>query len=99
MVNVNLKLPPKMDPLEEITRNSRIKTYASKALGILGTTNTRTPTTYYLFSQAYYNDSDYDSALRMINQAIKVSLKTIGSYPQSFTAFRELVVKQWEKGK
>ena len=94
-----LKLPSKMDPLEEITRNSRIKAYASKALAILNTTNTRTPSTYYLFSQAYYNDSDYDSALRMINKAMKTSLKTIGSYPQSFVAFRELVLKQWERGK
>lgn len=92
-----LKMPMKLDPLEEISRNSKIKTFALKALKVLDTIMSRTPSIYYLHSQGYYNASDYDSALRMINKAIKLSNQTTGDYPQSFRAFRNIVVQRWEQ--
>jgi len=89
--STSVKLGRKVDPLEEILRQSMYKSFANKAIEILNTTQKRTPQIYYLFAQGYYNMWENQLAMNMINKAIESVTSGREEIPQPYFNFKKTV--------
>ena len=93
-IKMNRDISP--DPIEEMLRQQRYKELASKALVILNQIKHKTHEVYYLLAQSYFNLWDYQNALTMINEAIRLCQED-PSYYQSYTYLQKLILKQQAK--
>jgi GTPase SAR1 family protein len=91
-----IKQTRKLDPLEELQRQSQYKSLASKAIAILKRTKTITPQVYYMFAQGYSNEQNYELALRLINRAIIKASRGGEEYPKSFDSLKWFILKNLE---
>ena len=88
-IRMNRDISP--DPIEEMLRQQRYKELASKALVILNQIKHKTHEVYYLLAQSYFNLWDYQNALTMIDEAIRLCQED-PSYYQSYTYLQKLIL-------
>jgi hypothetical protein len=79
-------------------RQQRYKELAGKGLHWLNQEKDKTHEVYYLYAQSFFNQWDYDNALRMIEKAISLCQGDMRYY-SSYAYLRNLVLSQREKYK
>lgn len=84
-----------LDKMEEGMRQDRYKKRADKAVSILNSINRKTHEVYYLLAQGYHNLWEYESARKMIDNAIEsVEGPSAESLQDHYMNFRQIILEK-----